>query len=194
MPMFSPPKIIILSVLFVTMASNTWSVDETFTYPENYDFGERVSNERLTALTTSIPPDGEGLPTGTGTFIAGKQVYLNQCEGCHGVDLTGTELGRPLIGGRGSLTTDAPIKTIESYWPYATSIFSYVRDTMPTTAPGSLSNSEVYSVMAYILASANIISSDMVLDASNVATIQMPNLGGFIADSRPDVFAAQDSK
>ena len=76
----------------------------------------------------------------------------------------------------------------------ATSIFSYVRDTMPTTAPGSLSNSEVYSVMVYILASANIISRDMVLDASNVATIQMPNKDGFVADSRPDVFATQDSK
>ena len=153
-----------------------------------------MSKERLATLTASIPPDGEGLPRGTGTFIAGKQVYLNKCEGCHGVDLTGTELGLPLIGGRGSLTTDAPIKTIESYWPYVTSIFSYVRDTMPTTAPGSLSNSEVYSVMAYILASANIISSDMVLDTSNVSTIQMPNMGGFVADSRPDVFAKQDSE
>ena len=140
--MFSQPKLIILSVLFVTLATNSYSNDETFTYPENYDFGERVAKERLATLTASIPPDGEGLPRGTGTFIAGKQVYLNKCEGCHGVDLTGTELGRPLIGGRGSLTTDAPIKTIESYWPYATSIFSYVRDTMPTTAPGSLSNSD----------------------------------------------------
>ena len=192
--MFSRPKLIILSVLFVTLATNSYSNDETFTYPENYDFGERVAKERLATLTASIPPDGEGLPRGTGTFIAGKQVYLNKCEGCHGVDLTGTELGRPLIGGRGSLTTDAPIKTIESYWPYATSIFSYVRDSMPTTAPGSLSNSEVYSVMAYILASANIISSDRVLDASNVSTIQMPNMGGFVADSRPDVFAKQDSE
>ena len=194
MPRFSRPGKIILSVLLSTIATSSWTTEETFIYPENYDLGERVSNERLATITPSIPPDGEGLPTGFGTFDAGKQVYLNQCEGCHGTDLTGTVLGRPLIGGRGSLTTDDPVKTIESYWPYATSLFSYVRDTMPTTAPGSLSNSEVYSLMVYILASANIISSDMVLDAGNVSTIQMPNMGGFVADSRPDVFATQDSK
>lgn len=156
-------------------------------YPVRYDLGAPVSEDRLEKLLTAIPPDGEGLPNGEGAFDDGKSIYEAKCAGCHGVDLAGTPAARPLIGGRQSLTTSGPLPTVESYWPYATSVFSYVRNTMPTTAPGSLTNAEVYSLLAYILASADIIEKGQAMNKDSLPAVIMPNRNGFIPDPRPDV-------
>jgi hypothetical protein len=93
-----------------------------------------------------------------------------------------------LIGGRGTLTSQKPIVTVESYWPYATTLFDYVRRAMPFQAPGSLSNDEVYAVSAYILGEAKIIDKATVLDAQSLPKVQMPNRDGFIPDPRPEVY------
>lgn len=93
-----------------------------------------------------------------------------------------------LIGGRGTLTTKAPVLTVESFWPYATTLFDYVHRSMPFTAPGSLSPDEVYAVCAYILAEAKIIDRSMVLDAQSLPRVIMPNRDGFIPDPRPEIF------
>jgi len=93
-----------------------------------------------------------------------------------------------LIGGRGTLATKNPVMTVESYWPYATTLFDYVRRAMPFQAPGSLTADEVYSVSAYILAEANIIDKTTVLDAQSLPSVQMPNREGFIPDPRPELF------
>ena len=93
-----------------------------------------------------------------------------------------------LIGGRGTLTSQKPIPTVESFWPYATTLFDYIRRAMPFQAPGSLSNDEIYAVSAYILGEAKIIDKATVLDAQSLPKVQMPNRDGFIPDPRPEVF------
>ena len=140
----------------------------------------------------SYPADGRGLPSGSGSYAQGEKVYQTKCMACHGDKLQGTPLGDRLIGGRGTLVnntpTKAPVKTIESYWPYATTVFDYVKRAMPFNAPGSLTNDEAYAVVAYILAEANIVAKNDVIDASSLPKVQMPNRNGFVSpDPRPDV-------
>jgi S-disulfanyl-L-cysteine oxidoreductase SoxD len=140
----------------------------------------------------SYPADGRGLPPGSGTYAQGEKVYQTKCLACHGDKLQGTGQGDRLIGGRGTLVNDsptkAPVKTIESYWPYATTIFDYVKRAMPFNAPGSLSNDEVYAVVAYILGEANVVAKNEVINASTLPKVQMPNRDGFVSpDPRPDV-------
>jgi cytochrome c len=111
---------------------------------------------------------------------------------CHGDKLQGTPQGDRLLGGRGTLVNNsaakAPVKTVESYWPYATSVFDYVKRAMPFNAPGSLTDDEAYAVVAYILGEANIVPKNEVINATTLAKVQMPNRDGFVSpDPRPDV-------
>ena len=140
----------------------------------------------------AYPADGRGLPPGSGTYAQGEKVYQTKCMACHGDQLQGTPQGDRLIGGRGTLVNDspakAPVKTVESYWPYATTIFDYVKRAMPFNAPGSLRDDEVYAVVAYILGEANIVPKSTTIDAATLAKVQMPNRDGFVSpDPRPDV-------
>ena len=165
-------------------------------YPEKYDFGAPASDAEIKATAIAIPPDGKWLPAGKGDWAAGKKVYEVQCAGCHGPDLMGVAGLREmpsgaalrLVGGRGTLASSKPILTVESYWPYATTLFDYVRRAMPFFAPGSLSNDEVYAVSAYILGEAKIIDKSLVLDAQSLPKVSMPNRAGFVADPRPERF------
>src|SRR6202045_4568839 len=165
-------------------------------YPVRFDFGGPASAEDIAKVAIAIRPDGEGLPAGKGDYATGKKVYETTCNACHGENLQGVA-GLPnmpagaalrLIGGRGTLTTKNPVMTVESYWPYATTLFDYVRRAMPFQAPGSLTADEVYSVSAYILAEANVVDKTTVLDAQSLPRVQMPNREGFIPDPRPELF------
>jgi cytochrome c len=158
--------------------------------------GGPASAEDIAKVAIAIRPDGEGLPAGKGDYATGKKVYETSCTACHGEDLQGVA-GLPnmpsgqalrLIGGRGTLATKNPVMTVESYWPYATTLFDYVRRAMPFQAPGSLTADEVYSVSAYILAEGNVVDKTTVLDAQSLPRVQMPNREGFIPDPRPELF------
>jgi cytochrome c len=157
---------------------------------ERYGLGTRASDEDLARFVSPLP-DGRGLPKGSGSAAAGKKVYDTQCAACHGMSLEGGQ-GDRLVGGRGSLAgNDAskpPTKTVESYWPYATTLFDYIKRAMPLTQPGSMANDDVYAVTAYILARAKIVPEDATLDERSLAAVKMPNRDGFIADPRPETF------
>ena len=155
-----------------------------------YGFGSPATDADLARFFSPLP-DGRGLPAGSGSVLEGKSIYQQQCASCHGENLQGG-LGDRLTGGRGSLVNDdpqkSPVKTVESYWPYATTLFDYVKRAMPLGAPDSLTNDEAYAVVAYILSSAKIVSEDAVIDAKTLPRVVMPNRDGFISDPRPERF------
>ena len=135
----------------------------------------------------AVAPDGAGLPAGQGTAAEGRSVYAAKCAACHGKHLRGVEAagGPALVGGRGTLASTNPLKTVESYWPHATTLFDYVRRAMPFNAPGSLGDAEVYAVTAFILAEGRIIPPKATIDARALPQVRMPNAGGFEPDPRP---------
>ncbi|MGI9383466.1 MAG: c-type cytochrome [Methyloligellaceae bacterium] len=154
-----------------------------------FGFGSAPTAQEIAAIDIDAMPDGRGLPGGSGTSGKGKAVYAEKCAACHGENLEGVKDagGAALIGGRGSIGTPKTKKTVESYWPYATTLFDYTKRAMPFNAPGSLSNDDIYAVSAYILHRAKIIGEKDVMDAKSLPAVKMPNRDGFISDPRPDV-------
>ena len=155
-----------------------------------YGFGTTPSESELGRFVSPLP-DGRGLPQGSGSVLEGKSVYQQQCASCHGEKLQGGIADR-LIGGRGTLVNDnpakPPVKTVESYWPYATTLFDYIKRAMPMTAPGSLTDDQVYALTAYILSEAHVVSDDAIMSADTLREVVMPNRDGFIPDHRPEHF------
>ena len=145
--------------------------------------GTAVSAEDIARWDISIPPSGAGLPKGGGTARQGLQVYEQKCMACHGAK----GVGKPadvLVGGVGSLASKTPLRTVGSYWPYATTLFDYVRRSMPTANPLSLSNEEVYAVSAYVLFLNGIVGEDVQMNAQTLPLVKMPNRDGFVDMSR----------
>ena len=142
--------------------------------------GRAATPDEVAKADISIPPTGAGLPAGSGTVAQGEMVYAQKCVVCHGANGAGTPSGDRLTGGIGTLASDNPIKTVSSYWPYATTLFDYIRRAMPVTNPQSLQNDEVYAVTAYILSIDNIVPKDAKLDAQSLPRVQMPNRAGFV--------------
>jgi cytochrome c len=146
--------------------------------------GRAAAPDEIASWDISIAPDGAGLPPGRGTPKQGKAVYTDKCVACHGENGAGKPNDQ-LVGGRGSLSGEqAPVKTVGSFWPYATTLFDYIRRAMPLTAPKSLGDDEVYAVCAYILQLNGIIGEADVMDAQTLPQVQMPNRDGFIVFSR----------
>jgi len=153
---------------------------------EGYGLGTPATPEQIAGWHIDVLPDGDGLPPGSGTVMLGKQVYQANCLACHGAGLKGTPPWPALVGGQGSLASAKPLKTVGSYWPYATTLYDYIRRAMPFQTPQSLSNDEVYSVTAYILHMNGILDEDATLDAKKLPQVKMPNRDGFYVDDRPD--------
>ena len=151
-----------------------------------YGVGRPPTPEQIRDLGVAIAPDGNGLPEGSGTVAAGREVFAARCSKCHGEKGEGA-VGPVLVGGRGTLATAKPLKTVGSYWPYATTVWDYVNRAMPFDQPGLLKPPEVYAVVAYILNLNGIIGNDQVMDAKSLPKVKMPNRDGFVADPRPDV-------
>ena len=140
----------------------------------------RVATEADVALLDiSIRPDGAGLPPGRGTVQEGALIFGPRCASCHGPRGRGGRGGR-LSGGVGTLGGPDPIKTVNSYWPYATTLFDYIRRAMPLYEPQSLTDAEVYALVAYILMQARIIEPTDVMDANTLPQDRMPNRDGFV--------------
>ncbi|MDE5443184.1 c-type cytochrome [Bradyrhizobium sp. CSA207] len=147
-----------------------------------YDFGRRPTPDEIRLWDIDVRPDGKGLPEGSGAVARGKQVFEENCAACHGDGGQGGIKDR-LVGGQGTLASDMPVKTVGSFWPYATTLFDYIRRAMPYPAPGSLSDDDTYAVTAYILSLNGIISADASLDKASLPQVKMPNRDGFIPEA-----------
>jgi mono/diheme cytochrome c family protein len=151
---------------------------------ESPDLGKAASPEEIASWDVSIGPDGAGLPPGTGTPQQGEKVYLAKCIACHGEKGAGKPNDQ-LAGGQGSLGPgQTPVKTVGSFWPYATTAFDYVRRAMPLNEPKSLSDDEVYAVVAYILQINGVIGENDTMDAQTLPAVRMPNRDGFVKFSQ----------
>ncbi|QSN64509.1 c-type cytochrome [Caballeronia sp. M1242] len=146
--------------------------------------GTPLNATEIAAWNIDVAPDGRGLPAGSGDVATGAHIFAAKCAACHGANGEGG-LGDRLIGGRGTLASDKPVRTVGSYWPYATTLFDYIRRAMPYNAPQSLSADEVYALSAWILNRNGIVPDDARLDAHSLAAIRMPNRDGFVPDPRP---------
>jgi len=148
------------------------------------NLGKPISPEDLASWDISIGPEGVGLPAGSGTVKQGEAVFAAKCQACHGEKGAGQPNDR-LVGGQGSLPGDKPpIKTVGSYWPYATTLFDYIRRAMPFNESKSLTNDEVYGVVAYLLNLNGVIPEGDTLNAQSLPKVAMPNRDGFIAFTR----------
>lgn len=153
-------------------------------HAEGLGLGRAPDAETVRAADSAIGPRGEELPPGRGSVAEGAQLYAEQCAACHGA--SGREGPDPvLVGGQGSLASDKPVQTIGSFWPYATTVFDYIRRAMPFTAPGSLADEQVYAITAFLLAANGVVPQDTVLDRNSLAAVRMPNRDGFTPDPRP---------
>src|SRR5262249_6155611 len=146
--------------------------------------GREATPAEVVAWDVSIPPDGAGLPPGRGTPAQGAVIYAQKCQNCHG-EKGGGQPNDRLVGGQGTLASKAPVRTIGSYWPYATTPFDYVRRAMPYTQSHSLTDNEVYAVTAYLLHLNGIIAETSVMDAETLPKVRMPNRKTFIPPYPP---------
>jgi mono/diheme cytochrome c family protein len=149
-------------------------------FGQSPNLGKPISPEDLAAWDISIGPDGAGLPPGSGTAKQGEAVFTAKCQACHGAKGAGQPNDR-LVGGQGSLPGDKPpIKTVGSFWPYATTMFDYVRRAMPYNESKTLSPDEIYAVVAYVLNLNGVIGDTDVINAQTLPNVKMPNRDGFI--------------
>ena len=147
--------------------------------------GRLATPEEIAGWDIDIRPDGHGLPPGKGTVKEGEPLYVERCATCHGE--FGESAGRwPILsGGNGSLTTDDPVKSVGSYWPYASTLIDYIRRSMPFGASQTLTSDELYAITAYVLFLNDIVKSeDFELSDRNFRTIKLPNEGNFFDDDR----------
>jgi cytochrome c len=151
-----------------------------------FDVGRPPTPDEIRNLGSAIAPDGTGLPDGSGSVAEGRAVFAAHCSRCHGPTGEG-DVGARLVGGQGTLNTPRPLKTVGSFWPYATTLWDYINRAMPFDQPGLLKPAEVYAASAFILNLNGIIGDSDVMTAATLPKVQMPNRDGFVADPRPDV-------
>jgi cytochrome c len=151
-----------------------------------YGIGRTATPAEIAGWNIDVGRDGSGLPPGSGSVSHGREVFAQQCAACHGEKGEGG-VGDRLVGGQGTLATAKPVRTVGSYWPYAPTLFDYIRRAMPQNAPESLNNDDVYAVSAYVLNLNGLLPDDATLDARTLAAVKMPNRKMFVGDLRPDV-------
>jgi cytochrome c len=156
--------------------------------PATFGIGRAATAAEIAARDIDVGPDGAGLPPGRGTMAEGAVIYAARCASCHGK--TGTEgpndvlVARPTSGAFPFAKDPKMPRAIGNYWPYATTVFDYVRRAMPPNAPGSLTDNEVYAVVAHLLVLNKLVAADAVIDAQSLPKVQMPARDRFVPDTR----------
>ena len=155
--------------------------------PNYGNLGRTPTEQEIRAWDIAISLDGKELPPGSGNAQQGAPLYAGKCAGCHGPNLEGTRLAPRLAGGKGTINTTHPQKSIGSYWPFATSIWDYVNRAMPRYQEGTLTADQVYAITAYLLFRNGIIQETDVMNAQSLPKVQMPNRNGFIPPRLEDI-------
>ncbi len=152
--------------------------------PRNYGVGQAATPAQIAGWDIDVRPDGQGAPPGKGSVKDGEKVYLEKCAACHGE--FGESAGRwpQLAQGKGTLASHDPVKTVGSYFPYLSSVFDYIRRAMPFGDAQSLSNDELYAVVAFVLNLNDIVDDKFVLSKETWSRVKMPNENGFYDDDR----------
>ncbi|MDC3294101.1 cytochrome c [Alphaproteobacteria bacterium] len=152
-----------------------------------FGLGTLATAEQIAGWDIDVRPDGKGAPIGSGTASDGEEIYAERCAACHGDFGEGVDRWPILAGGLGSLATDDPVKTVGSYWPYASTVYDYVYRAMPFGEAQSLTHDETYQVVAYILNMSDVIDDEFILSNETIGSVKMPNQNGFmLPDPRPD--------
>jgi cytochrome c len=150
--------------------------------PGRFGFGAEASPARVALWDIDVKPDGEGLPAGRGSVAEGRQVYLTHCVACHGP--TGTEGPNDRLVGTEPWGDWPGSLTVGGYWPYATTLYDYIRKAMPQLTPGILTADQTYAVIAHILNLNGIVADDAVMDAESLPAVRMPSRDRFVMDDR----------
>ena len=173
-----------LLVPVVAMAAYVHAAAQT---PDYKNVGRTPTAQEVQALDIAIGTDVKELPPGSGNAKTGARLFGEKCAACHGESQEGSAQAPALVGGKGTLTSLHPKMTAGSYWPFATTIFDYIRRAMPRYAEGSLKVDEVYSLTAFILYRNEIIKEDDAIDAKTLPKIKMPNRDGFIPQNLDEI-------
>ena len=159
--------------------------------PRHYALGRPATGLEIAAQDVDVGPDGAGLPAGSGSVAQGQTLYAERCASCHGERGEGKPPLYPRLVGRDSSAEGFPfgkdprlVRTIGNYWPYATTVFDYVRRAMPQMAPGSLTNDQTYALTAYLLAANRVIPMSASLDSASLVAVKMPYADRFVRDDR----------
>ena len=155
--------------------------------PDYKNVGRTPTAQEIQAMDIAIGTDGKELPLGSGNAKTGARLFNEKCVACHGENAEGSAQAPALVGGKGTLTSLHPKMTAGSYWPFATTIFDYIRRAMPRYQEGSLKVDEVYSLTAFILYRNEIIKEDEVIDAATLPKIKMPNRDGFVPQNLDEI-------
>jgi len=167
------------------LALGLWFAPAGLAQPADGSLGRPATQAEIAARDIDVRPDGAGLPAGKGTVARGEEIFAEKCAVCHGEFAEGVGRMPALMGGEETLKTDRPRRTVGSYWPFATTLFDYIRRAMPFGHARSLSADEIYALSAFILNANGIVDEAFIADSGSLPKVKMPNRDGFVADDRP---------
>ncbi|SFI59909.1 c-type cytochrome [Celeribacter neptunius] len=170
------PKLMTATALVATLTAPAFA--------EKLGLGRPALPEEIAAWNLDVSPNGDGLPVGSGSVEDGEMIFSENCAVCHGEFAEGVGNWPKLAGGDGTLADKDPLKTVGSYWPYLSTVYDYVRRSMPFGNAQTMTDDDVYAITAYILYSNYIVEDDFVLSNENFLDVEMPNAGGFVVDDR----------
>ena len=176
---------IMLIVAFAPLPSS-----QAATSPRGMHFGKPATPAEIAGWNIDVEPSGAGLPAGSGTAEQGTALFAADCAACHGAEgqgmkVPGHGMFPRLVGGTGTLAGNAPVKTVGSFWPYATGVFDYIRRAMPFNHPESLTSQQVYALTAFILWKNGIVGKNDPMNAQTLPRVKMPNADGFFTRPKP---------